>query len=54
MLSNVRTVDLKHFENVKGVFEHVSLYIGLSFYTAAGAKVTTMEDQGRLACMKGL
>jgi hypothetical protein len=39
MLSNVRTVDLKNFENVKSVFEHVSLYVGLVVYTAAGAKV---------------
>lgn len=39
MLSTVRTLDLKHFENVKTVFEHVSLYVGLVVYTAAGAKV---------------
>ena len=39
MLSTVRTLDLKHFENVKTAFEHVSLYVGLVVYTAAGAKV---------------
>ncbi len=39
MLSNVRTIDLKHYENVKSVFEHVGLYVGLVVYTAAGAKV---------------
>ena len=32
-------VDFKHFENVKSLFENVSLYIGLIAYTAAGAKV---------------
>ncbi len=40
MLSTVRTLDLRHFENVKSVVEHVSLYVGLIVYTAAGAKVT--------------
>ena len=39
MLSTVRTIDLKHFENVKSAFEHISLYVGLVVYTAAGAKV---------------
>ena len=39
MLSTVRTLDLRHYENVKTVFEHISLYIGLVVYTAAGAKV---------------
>jgi hypothetical protein len=39
MLSTVRTLDLKHFENVKTLFEHVSLYVGLVIYTAVGAKV---------------
>ena len=41
MLSTVRTLDLKHFENVKSLMEHVSLYVGLVVYTAAGAKVQT-------------
>ncbi len=39
MLSTVRTLDLAHFENVKTIFEHISLYVGLVVYTAAGAKV---------------
>ncbi|TRY76213.1 hypothetical protein TCAL_03537 [Tigriopus californicus] len=39
MLSTVRTIDLKHFENVKSAFEHISLYVGLVVYTAAGAKI---------------
>ena len=39
MLTNVRHLDLKNLENVKTVFEHVSLYVGLVIFTAAGAKV---------------
>ena len=39
-------VDFKHFENVKSLFENVSLYIGLIAYTAAGAKVR--QAAGRL------
>ncbi len=39
MLSTVRTLDLAHFEDVKSIFEHLSLYVGLVVYTAAGAMV---------------
>ena len=39
MLTNVRFEDLKNIENVKSAFEHVSLYVGLVFFTALGAKV---------------
>ena len=39
MLTNVRHLDLKNLENVKTAFEHVSLYVGLVIFTAAGAKV---------------
>lgn len=39
MLSNVRTLDLKNLGNVKTAVEHVSLYVGLVVFTAAGAKV---------------
>ena len=39
-------VDFKHFENVKSLFENVSLYIGLIAYTAAGAKVRSSRLQG--------
>jgi len=39
MLTNVRHLDLKNLENVKTAFEHVSLYVGLVIFTAAGAKI---------------
>lgn len=39
MLSNVRTLDLKNLGNVKTAVEHVSLYVGLIIFTAAGAKI---------------
>ena len=38
-------VDFKHFENVKSLFENVSLYIGLIAYTAAGAKVRPKAER---------
>lgn len=31
-------------EHVKGVLEHLSLYVGLAIYTAVGAKVTHKLD----------
>ena len=31
-------------EHVKGVLEHLSLYVGLAIYTAVGAKVTNKLD----------
>ena len=40
-------VDFKHFENVKSLFENVSLYIGLIAYTAAGAKVRQAQQDSR-------
>ena len=43
MLSTVRTLDLAHFENVKSLMEHLSLYVGLAVYTAAGAKVCNLK-----------
>jgi hypothetical protein len=45
MLSTVRdlNLDLQHFENVKSALEHISLYVGLVVYTAAGAKVKKCE-----------
>ena len=49
MLTNVRHLDLKNLENVKTVFEHVSLYVGLVIFTAAGAKVgSSRAPQARI------
>lgn len=40
MFSSGRSpIDLKNFKNVKSFVEHISLYVGLVVYTAAGAKV---------------
>ena len=43
-------VDFKHFENVKSLFENVSLYIGLIAYTAAGAKVRPKDSEFMQCC----
>ena len=53
MLTNVRHLDLKNLENVKTVFEHVSLYVGLVIFTAAGAKVgSSSAPQAQIVSQK--
>ena len=37
--SGVKLFRMETMERVRGVLEHLSLYIGLAIYTALGAKV---------------
>ena len=39
-----RKLDAK-IERVKGLLEHLSLYVGLAIYTALGAKVTIEKEK---------
>lgn len=46
MFSSGRSpIDLKNFKNVKSFVEHISLYVGLVVYTAAGAKVGSIANK---------